>query len=100
MATSQFLRSSESDTPYGQLPSYCRVKPQTCKIDIPAPEIAEIRNLVQKARLGPTTFENSQAQTNTEFGLTQSWMNEAVKTWTSETAFNWSVSSTCTTTTS
>lgn len=100
MTASQFLRAFESDRPFGQLPSYVRVRPQPCKIDIPPPEIAELRSLVQKARLGPVTFENSQGQTNKEFGLTRSWMNEAVKTWTSESAFNWSVSSTCRMTTS
>lgn len=92
MATSQLLRPLdpvESNGPFAQLPQSVRVKPQPCKIDIPATEIAELRSLVQKARLGPVTFENSQAQTNKEFGLTRSWMNEAVKTWTSESAFNW-----------
>ncbi|PCG92930.1 Hypothetical protein PENO1_086100 [Penicillium occitanis (nom. inval.)] len=92
MTASQLLRpldSIESSGPFALLPSHVHVRPQTCKVDIPATEIAELRSLVQKARLGPVTFENSQARTNTEFGLTRSWMNETVKTWTSESAFNW-----------
>lgn len=92
MTASQLLRPLdpvESNGPFAQLPYYVRVKPQPCKIDIPATEIAQLRSLVQNARLGPVTFENSQAQTNKEFGLTRSWMDEAVKRWTSESAFNW-----------
>lgn len=95
MTTSQFLRvlsSGEADRPFGQIPADVRVNPHPCEISIPPSEIAGLRSLVQKARLGPVTFENSQAETNRQFGLTRSWMSEAVKTWTSESAFNWSVS--------
>ena len=98
MTTSQLLRPLEpveSNGPFAQLPSHVCVRPLPCKIGIPATEIAELRSFVQKARLSPVTFENSQARTNTEFGLTRSWMNEAVKTWTSESAFNWSVNPKC-----
>uniref|UniRef100_A0A093VTQ5 Putative epoxide hydrolase n=1 Tax=Talaromyces marneffei PM1 TaxID=1077442 RepID=A0A093VTQ5_TALMA len=92
MTTSQFLRtlnSTELDRPFGQLPTCVSLKSQSCKIDISSAEITELRSLAQRARLGPATFENTRAQPNKEFGLTRSWMDEAVKTWTSESAFNW-----------
>uniref|UniRef100_A0A093VMH7 Putative epoxide hydrolase n=1 Tax=Talaromyces marneffei PM1 TaxID=1077442 RepID=A0A093VMH7_TALMA len=91
MTTSQFLRtlnSTELDRPFGQLPTCVSLKSQSCKIDISSAEITELRSLAQRARLGPATFENTRAQPNKEFGLTRSWMDEAVKTWTSESAFN------------
>jgi hypothetical protein len=53
-------------------------------------DIAELRNLVRTARLGPATYENSsQSGINTDFGMTWSWMSEAIEAWGSDDGFNW-----------
>ncbi|KAI9785228.1 MAG: hypothetical protein M1816_000476 [Peltula sp. TS41687] len=91
--SSQFLREVHHEAPLGkpfrQVPNGSRVKQQLCEVDIPPQSIAELRRLVQMARLGPKTFENSQPEPNTSYGLTSSWMEEAVRTWTDEAAFDW-----------
>jgi microsomal epoxide hydrolase len=92
MSELQFLREVSPETPcrpFGQVPENVRVKQQPCEIDIPPQAITELRHLVQVARLGPVTFENSQPEPNTSYGLTRSWIKQAIQTWADESAFNW-----------
>lgn len=93
MAASQFLHAVPpevtSHKSFSGVPKNVRVKPQLCEVDVPPQAIAELKRLVHMARLGPETFGNSQAEPNTKYGLTRSWIEEAVRTWTDESAFNW-----------
>lgn len=93
MTTSQFLRpvdyESRSLAPFGQLPQSVDVQPQPCEVDIPTQKITDLKRMVQDARLGPITFENSQSEPNNSYGLTRAWMDEAIKTWIDESSFNW-----------
>ncbi|KAJ9641439.1 hypothetical protein H2199_005409 [Coniosporium tulheliwenetii] len=93
MAASQFLHAVHpealSDKPFSQVPNNARVKQQLCEVRVPPHAIAELKRLIQTARLGPETFENSQPEPNAKYGLTSSWMKEAVRAWTDVSVFNW-----------
>lgn len=88
------LSPEEYDRPFGQHPPTARAEHtklvNSCKIDITTQDIAELRSLVQNARLGPATYENSsRSDINTEFGMTRSWMSEAIDAWVSDSRFDW-----------
>lgn len=93
MAASQFLHAvypeALSDKPFSQVPNNARVKQQLCEVRVPPHAIAELKRLIQTARLGPKTFENSQPEPNAKYGLTGLWMREAVRAWTDVSIFNW-----------
>lgn len=93
MAASQFLYApyldTLSDRPFSRVPEDARVKQELCEVRVPPHAIAELKRLIQTARLGPKTFKNSQPEPNTKYGLTGLWIKEAVQAWTDMSTFNW-----------
>ncbi|KAF2462450.1 putative epoxide hydrolase [Lineolata rhizophorae] len=91
MVSSQFLRAIESSNqPFGRVPEAAKVKQHSCELDVPPSTLTELRSLVNAAELGPETCENVWPGAASKYGLTHSWMKEAVQNWGDETLFNWS----------
>lgn len=94
MAFLQYLTHvdlAESNLPFARQPSHIRVNQQPCRVDVPLTMIADLRNLIQQARLGPATYENTQGHNTGPNGLSQSWIKEALDTWASKSKFDWLV---------
>ncbi|OKL55691.1 hypothetical protein UA08_09045 [Talaromyces atroroseus] len=95
MTTSRFLHplspAGSSQRPFGHPPPNAREshKHEPCKVNITTQDITELRTLVQQARLGPVTFENSsRSDINTVFGMTRSWLSKAIEAWGSDDVFD------------
>ncbi|KAH7133922.1 Alpha/Beta hydrolase protein [Dactylonectria macrodidyma] len=70
---------------YSTLPRPISIEASKYRVETAPQDLQALLNLVRNSKLGPRTFENSQA--NGQYGLTYEWMSQAKSYW--ETSFDW-----------
>ncbi|KAJ5594177.1 uncharacterized protein N7459_000385 [Penicillium hispanicum] len=65
--------------PFSTLPSTAKVAPSPFKVSIPKESLNELETLIKLSKLGPSTYENT--QTNTQYGITKEWLVAMREQW-------------------
>ena len=75
--------------PFSTIPSNASLKPSPFKVDIPDAELEDLKHLVQTARIGPKTWENSvtDVKSLTSFGIQRDWLAKLKEEWGGR--YNW-----------
>ncbi|KAI5464361.1 putative hydrolases or acyltransferase [Mariannaea sp. PMI_226] len=72
---------------FGEIPSCVRVKLDTAFIYIDRDVVDRFQVLVDAAPIGPETYENKSPPSDINFGITQSWLENAKRVWLEE--YDW-----------